>query len=130
MEAQAEHVRRDLKVLHGKTDDDARALILRLQPGTVIGRHRHGGEVHAFHLAGQRRLLETGDILARGGYVYEPAGNVDSWMAVGDEALLIFMTVRGVIEDLDDEGHVKSKTTTSSIAERYRLYVDNHGGAR
>jgi hypothetical protein len=40
------------------------------------------------------------------------------------------MTVRGVIEDLDDEGHVKSKTTTSSIAERYRLYVDNHGGAR
>jgi 2,4'-dihydroxyacetophenone dioxygenase len=41
-------------------------------------------EVHALNLAGTRKLLDTGEVVGPGGYVYEPAGNVDSWMAIGD----------------------------------------------
>jgi hypothetical protein len=76
----------DLKVLHGKIDEDARALLLRLEPGTVVGLHRHSDEVHGFK------------------------------------------TVRGSIETLDKRGNVTSRTTTSTIAEGYRRFVDNHRG--
>lgn len=110
-----------LKVLHGEKDADTRALLLRLEPGTKIARHRHEGEVHAFNLAGTRRL-DTGELVGPGGYVHEPAGNEDSWEAVGDEPVVVFVTVRGAMQTLGlppGEG----RTTTSSIAEAYRRFV-------
>lgn len=113
----------DLKVLHGQYDDDTRALVLRLQPGTVIRRHRHTGEVHAFNLQGSRKLLDTGEIIGPGGYVYEPPGNEDSWMAVGDEPLVVFVTVREVIEELDDDGQVTARMSTASVADHYRRFL-------
>lgn len=112
----------DLKHLHGETDEDVRVVLLRLEPGTVITRHRHRGEVHAFNLAGTRKLLETGELVGPGGYVYEPPGNEDSWMAVGDEPVVVFVTVHGAMEELDEEGRITSLTTTSSSAARYRRF--------
>lgn len=109
-----------LKVLHGQEESDTRALLLRLEPGTVIGRHRHEGEVHAINIAGHRKLLDTGEIVGPGGYVFEPAGNIDSWMAVGDVPLLVFVTVRGAIESFDDRGNVIRRTTARTISEEYR----------
>lgn len=110
----------ELKVLHGQHDDDTRALLLRLEPGTVIRRHRHTGEVHAFNLQGSRKLLDTGEVIGPGGYVYEPPGNEDSWVAVGDVPLVVFVTVRGVIEELDDAGEVTERMSTASVAEFYQ----------
>ena len=113
----------ELKVLHGRTDDDTRALLLRLQPGTTIAPHRHTGEVHAFNLSGQRKLLDTGEVIGPGGYVYEPAGNHDTWMAVGTEPAVVFVTVRGVIEELDAAGQVTVRMTTSSVAGSYQAFL-------
>jgi quercetin dioxygenase-like cupin family protein len=112
-----------VKVLRATTDDEARAVLLRLEPGTVIPRHRHEGDVHAFNLAGSRKLFDTGAIVGPGGYVYEPPGNVDSWMAVGDEPLIVHVVVRGAIEYLDERDHVVSRTTNGSTGERYRRFV-------
>src|SRR5512140_1262458 len=75
----------------GATDDDTRVLLLRIEPGTVISRHRHGGEIHALNLRGTRRILDSGEDIGPGGYVYEPPGNVDSWMAIGDEPVIVFL---------------------------------------
>jgi hypothetical protein len=58
----------------------------------------YGGEIHALNLAGRRKILETGEVIEPGEYVYEPPGNEDSWMAVGDEPLVVFLTARGAIE--------------------------------
>ncbi len=113
-----------LKVLRGGTDEDTRALLLRLEPGTVIGRHRHEGEVHAFNLAGTRKILETGEIVGPGGYVYEPAGQVDTWMAVGEEAVVVFVTVRGAMETLDEHDRPTSRSTTGGVTESYRRFVE------
>jgi len=110
----------ELKLLHGERDGDTRALLLRLEPGTVVGRHRHAGEVHAFNLAGERKLLDTGEVVGPGGYVYEPPGNVDSWMAVGDRPLLVFVTVRGALASLDGRGKVVRRDSTASLAQAYR----------
>jgi hypothetical protein len=59
-----------------------RRLLLRLSPGVVVPRHRHRGEVHV-----QPRRLppDRGPRRSdRRAATYEPAGNVDSWAAVGD----------------------------------------------
>lgn len=112
-----------MKVIRGGTsDDDTRVLLLRVEPGTVIERHRHTGEVHALNLAGQREL-ETGEIIGPGAYVYEPSGNVDSWRAIGDEPCIVFLTARGAIEYLDGEGKVTRRSTTRTVTERYAAYL-------
>src|SRR5512135_3164172 len=95
-----------LKVVKGGLDEDTRVLVLRLEPGTVIARHRHTGEIHALNLVGSRKILETGEVIGPGGYVYEPPGNIDSWMAIVDEPVIVFLTARGAIEYLGDDGNV------------------------
>jgi len=90
------------KPLRFLPDNDGRILLLRVEPGTVIPLHRHHGEVHAFNVSGSRKLIETGEIVGPGGYVFEPAGNVDSWMAVGDEPAIIHITAYGAMEMLGD----------------------------
>lgn len=118
-----------LKVLRGGADGDTRALLLRLEPGTAVARHRHEGEVHALNLQGTRRL-DTGELVGPGGYVHEPAGNEDSWEAVGDEPVVVFVTVRGAMETLDAAGGVASRSTTSSIAASYRSFLAGREGRR
>jgi len=118
-----------LKALRATTDDEARVLLLRLEPGTVIPRHRHTGDVHAFNLAGLRKILDTGEIVGPGGYVYEPEGNVDSWMAIGDEPVVVHVVVRGAVEYVDDAGRVIERTTSGSMGEEYARYCATVRGA-
>lgn len=112
-----------LKVVRGSDDDhEARVLVLRLEPGTDTGWHRHTGEIHALNLAGTREL-SNGEVVGPGGYVYEPPGNHDTWRAVGDEPVIVFLTATGAIEYLDDAGAITSRTTTSSVTRGYRAFV-------
>ena len=112
-----------VKLLRGGGDDDTRVQLLRLEPGTVIPRHRHTGEVHAWNLAGSRKLLETGEVIGPGGYVYEPPGNLDSWMAVGDEPLVVFVTVRGATEYVGADG-LHDRSTTRSVTDSWTRFVE------
>jgi 2,4'-dihydroxyacetophenone dioxygenase len=104
-----------------------RVLLLRLDPGTVVPRHRHLGEVHALNLSGRRKLLETGEVIGPGGYVYEPAGNVDSWMAVGEEPVVIHIVAHGAMEYLDERGQVTQQDTGTSLLETYLRYCAEQG---
>jgi len=114
----------DMKVVRGgDSDDDTRVLLLRVQPGVVIERHRHTGEIHALNLAGERKILETGEVIGPGGYVYEPPGNEDSWMAIGDEPLVVFLTARGAIEYIDERGQVTARSTTTSVTAKWQALV-------
>lgn len=113
-----------LKVIRGGTsDDDTRVLLLRLEPGTETGRHRHTGEIHALNLAGERELVDTGEIIGPGGYVYEPPGNCDTWRAVGSEPVIIYLTARGAIDYLGAGGEVTSRTTTASVTASYEAFL-------
>jgi 2,4'-dihydroxyacetophenone dioxygenase len=111
-------------VLHGGGDEETRALLLRLSPGTVVPRHRHEGEVHALNLSGTRELRDTGELVGPGGYVYEPAGNVDSWMAVGEVDVIVFVTVRGGMDTFDERGGIAERSTTRAITENYRRFLE------
>jgi quercetin dioxygenase-like cupin family protein len=114
----------ELKVIHGgASDHDTRALLLRVAPGTRIEKHRHTGEIHALNLAGTRQILETGQVVGPGEYVYEPPGNVDSWVATGDEPAIVFLTARGALEYLDERGDVLRRSTTTSVTASYERYL-------
>jgi len=108
-------------------DGRGRVLLLRLEPGTVVPRHRHLGEVHAYNVAGQRKLLGTGEIVGPGGYVYEPPGNVDSWKAVGDVPVIVHIVSYGAMEYLGENGEVLRRDTASSLPDVYRRYCADHG---
>lgn len=100
--------------------------LLRLQPGEAIPLHRHSGEVHAFNLDGTREL-DTGEVIGPGGYVYEPAGNVDAWKVVGDLPLTVLVVVMGAVEYLGIDGTVISRWTASRLFDAYHDYCAEHG---
>jgi hypothetical protein len=87
--------------------------LLRLRAGTVVGPHRHTGEVHGFQLTGRRRLAD-GRICDPGCYVYEPAGNTDSWSATDDSDMTSLFLVHGSVEYLADNGEVVFRETAAT----------------
>jgi quercetin dioxygenase-like cupin family protein len=104
---------------------DRRVLLLRVEPGTVIPFHRHLGEVHAFNVAGTRKL-HTGEIAGPGSYVFEPAGNVDSWTGVGDEPVIVHIVSTGAMEYLDESGQVLRSDSSTSLRDAYLRYCSEH----
>ncbi|SOD74948.1 hypothetical protein SAMN05892883_4142 [Jatrophihabitans sp. GAS493] len=108
-------------------DADGWSELMRLEPGTIVNRHRHTGDVHAFNLVGTRRILNTDELIGPGDYVYEPTGNVDSWQAVGDTHCIVHIKITGAVEYLDADGAVIGGADSAS---QYRLYLDwcrDHG---
>lgn len=95
--------------------------LLRLEPGAEMRLHRHAGTVHALNLEGSRQL-GTGEIVGPGEYVYEPPGNTDSWKAVGDTPLVVFVVVTGAVDYLGPDGKVLQRVTAES---QLRAYLDH-----
>jgi 2,4'-dihydroxyacetophenone dioxygenase len=103
-------------------NDAGLQLLLRVEPDTVIPRHRHTGEVHGFNLSGTRLLIETNEVVGPGTYVYEPAGNEDSWKAIGDEPCVIHISVKGRIEHLGADGAVVKVVDAASYRREYEQW--------
>jgi quercetin dioxygenase-like cupin family protein len=114
------------KPLRFLRDDRGFVELLRLEPGEAIALHRHTGEVHAFNLQGSRELC-TGETVGPGGYVYEPAGNVDSWKVVGATPLIVLVVVMGAVEYLGPDGTVTSRYTASRLFDIYREHCAASG---
>jgi 2,4'-dihydroxyacetophenone dioxygenase len=115
------------KPLRFLTGNRGRVLLLRLEPGCVVPPHRHTGDVHAINLTGHRELIDSGEIVGPGDYVYEPAGNADTWRAIGDEACTVFIVTRGVMEYLDEHGAVVQRDTTETMRDTYAEHCRAHG---
>ncbi|MBL0695258.1 cupin domain-containing protein [Comamonas sp. JC664] len=101
--------------------------LFRLEPGTVIPRHRHTGETHGFNLSGTRELLDTGEVIGPGGYVYEPPGNIDSWRVTGAEPVVLLINTRGAIEYLAEDGEVIKRVTPEDRLQTYRRWCEQNG---
>ena len=101
--------------------------LMRLEPGAGVPLHRHTGEVHAFNLAGSREIVGTGERAGPGNYVYEPAGLIDGWAAVGDEPCVAHLKVAGVIEYLGADGRVTQTVSAATQREVYLAWCREHG---
>ena len=117
---------KSFKPLRFLRDDRGFVELMRLDPGEEIPLHRHTGEVHALNLEGSRKL-NTGEIVGPGDYVYEPAGNVDSWKVVGNTPLIVFVAVTGAVEYLDAHGAVTTRYTASRLLDLYREHCVANG---
>ena len=106
--------------------DTGYQLLLRVEPGTVVPRHRHTGEVHAFVLSGQRRIHGGNGIIRAGSYVYEPVGNIDSWEAVGNEPCVVHIEVDGRVEYLNPDDTVHHQTDATTARAAYVAWCDQH----
>jgi len=111
-----------------RLENDERSLQLRVEPGTIIPRHRHGGAVNAYNLEGYR-WLGDGSIVGPGDYVYEPAGNIDSWGCHGDQPCIVQISMSGALDYLDDAGGVVSSTDTPTLRAAYLAWCDREGHA-
>jgi 2,4'-dihydroxyacetophenone dioxygenase len=100
--------------------------LLRMEPGTFSPLHRHTGEVHAFNLEGSRELC-TGEIIGPGEYVYEPAGNTDTWKVVGDVALVVLVVVMGAVEFIGPDNTITARATADSLMEIYNQHCAANG---
>lgn len=110
-------------------DGEDRTLQLKVDPGASIALHRHTGAVHAFNVSGRRELGDGGPVAGPGAYVYEPAGNVDSWRCVGDEACVVQITMNGRVEYLDANSEIASYTDTSKLRLQYLTWCRANGQA-
>jgi len=100
--------------------------LMRLESGSTVAVHRHTGEVHAFNLSGTREIFGSGELVGPGNYVYEPAGMIDGWRAVGDEPCVMHIKVAGVIEYLDEDGRVTETISAATQREVYLAWCREH----
>lgn len=101
--------------------------LMRLEPGSAVAVHRHTGEVHAFNLTGTREIFGTGERVGPGSYVYEPAGTIDGWAAIGDEPCVVHIKVTGAIEYLGENGQVIESITADTQRAVYLNWCREHG---
>ena len=93
--------------------------LMRLEPGSVVALHRHTGEVHAYGLSGTRQILGTSETAGPGSYVYEPAGTVDAWQAVGDHPCVLHLKITGAIQYIGADGQVTEIADATSQRSAY-----------
>ena len=100
--------------------------LMRLEPSSAVALHRHTGEVHALTISGTREILGSGELVGPGGYVYEPAGTVDGWGAIGDEPCVVHIKVTGTIEYVDDDGRVIESVNADTQRAVYLAWCQDH----
>lgn len=100
--------------------------LFRLEPRSAVAAHRHTGDVHACNLAGTREVFGTGELGGSGNYVYEPAGAIDRWAAVGDEPCVVHIQVTGMIEYLGENGEVIESVNADTQRALYLAWCREH----
>lgn len=107
-------------------EGDERTQLLKVEPGTSVGLHSHGGFVHAYTVSGARRLV-GGIIAGPDSYVFEPRGNRDCWECASDEPVVIFIHMSGALVSLDSSGRETGRTTTEGLRRQYLEWCQAEG---
>ncbi len=94
-------------------DSDGWSELMRLEPGALVARHPQD-PVH-------RRDRRPGD------YVYEPAGDTDTWQAIGDEPCIVHIKITGAVQYLDDTDTVIDTADAASQCAAYLAWCIQHG---
>jgi 2,4'-dihydroxyacetophenone dioxygenase len=79
--------------------------IVRMDTEGVVSRHRHPAPVHGFTIAGNWRYAERDWIAGPGDYVYEPAGDIHTLIAMPGESRTLFW-ISGALIEVDADGNV------------------------
>lgn len=121
----------EMKVLRVGGDSGRYTLMNRFAPGTVLPRHYHHGEVHAWTIAGTWGYEEYDWTASAGDYIYEPAGSVHTLTVPegGGPATIQFVIDKG-LDFLDDDGNVFHVENAETITQLYLDTLEAAGVAR
>lgn len=119
----------EMKVLRTGAGSDRYTLMNRFAAGTVLPKHYHHGEVHAFTVAGSWGYQEYDWIATAGDYIFEPAGSIHTLMVPDDasEPAVVQFVIQQGLDFLDDDGNVFHVETAESITEMYLGCLDAAG---
>ena len=122
----------EIKVLRSGAGSGRYTLMNRFAPGTVLPRHHHHGEVHAFTLSGRWGYVEYDWEATAGDYVYEEPGSVHTLSVPADatEPALIQFVIDQGMDFLDDAGTPFHREDAASITELYLGALDAAGTPR
>lgn len=122
----------EIKVLRTGADSGRYTLMNRFAPGTVLPRHEHHGEVHAFTLSGRWGYVEYEWEAAAGDYVYEEPGSVHTLSVPVDatEPAVIQFVIDQGMDFLDADGNPFHREDAASITELYLGALDAAGTSR
>lgn len=77
--------------------------VVRMRMEGFVSCHAHPAPVHGYVLAGSWRYAERDWTATAGSYVYEPAGDIHTLMALPGESLTLFW-ISGTLVELDEQG--------------------------
>jgi hypothetical protein len=118
----------EMKVLRTGAGTDRYTLMNRFAPGTVLPKHYHHGEVHAWTIEGTWGYLEYDWTAGAGDYIYEPSGSIHTLAVPEDSpgpATIQFVIEKG-LDFLDDDGNAFHVENAETITQ---LYVDTLAAA-
>lgn len=77
--------------------------VVRMRKEGFVSRHAHPAPVHGYVLTGSWRYAERPWVATASSYVYEPAGDVHTLMALPGESMTLFW-ISGTLIELDAQG--------------------------
>lgn len=80
----------------------------RFQPGSMVQKHKHTGQVFAFTQAGSWKYAEYPEVNTAGSYLFEPAGSEHTLIvpATNTEVTDVWFAIYGANLNLDADGNV------------------------
>lgn len=119
----------EIKMLRIGEKSGTYTLMTRLQPGVVLPKHRHFGDVHGYTISGRWGYQEYDWEAGAGDYVYEPPNSTHTLYVPEDEtepAVIIFVVDKGMVI-LGENDEMLSIEDAWSLTEIYRAALANQG---
>ena len=119
----------EIKMLRSGNGSGTYTLMTRLQPGVVLPKHRHFGDVHGYTISGRWGYQEYDWEASGGDYVYEPPNSTHTLYVPDDAAepaVIVFVVDKGMVI-LGDNDEILSIEDAWTLTEIYRTALANHG---
>lgn len=119
----------EIKILRTGEKSGTYTVMTRLQPGVVLPKHRHFGEVHGYTLSGRWHYLEYDWFAETGDYVYEPPNSTHTLEVPADSpepAVILFTVDKGMVI-LGDNDEILTIEDAWSITTLYHQALTNAG---
>lgn len=95
----------------------------------IISRHRHPSPVHAYVIKGQWRYADKDWIASPNTFIYEPAGDTHTLIALPSESQTLY-NIQGALIEVDDGDNVISFADVFTRIEQAASHFESVGLGR
>lgn len=103
--------------------------VVRLRKEGFVSRHAHPSPVHGYVISGNWRYAERDWIAQPGDYLFEPAGDVHTLLALPGESQTLFW-ISGALVELDEHGNMIGHADVFTRIEQAACHFERCGLGR